>query len=536
MKKLLFALALLLLLPASALAQCNGVFNANQVCGATASGFAHPVDIASIPPARTAVYLISYGVNVCNGTTDDAPAFNAAIADAAGRPIIIPAGTCIIGSQIVYTTTVFTFGKGIQLQGQNREGTIIDVRVANACAFKFQSNANDQFQSGITIQDIKIISSTSPTAACGFELYRVAYTKFSNVQFTGLTGTGIYMHASAGDADASFQVSMDRVRMDNVGTGGTAWCVQINAPTGGFWGSNLRIENSSFAGCGALSSAVPPTSGGIVYKGLIFQLVNSAFTQNFGPDLYIQGPDSSLFVEISGTDFERNQSTVLPHVYIDGGLRGLDIKNSQCINSDIYVSQGCIWLNTTAGIQSNISVDKMSVAATAGNSTYTAFQLTGGNGIKDSISLNNIYWINFDFSGQVRFSGLQFSPIPGTVQFSISAVNTAKLIPIGYGSCLPIKLAATGEWICYQVPSTGLTVSGLGSATPSTAYNFYATVSSAVNLPITINIERATTATALDPAGYSVKSGDTTRAFIGTATSDGSGNFQVGGTSFYPPH
>jgi hypothetical protein len=45
-----------------------------------------------------------FGV-VCDGTTDDSANAQAAITAAAGRPVVFPAGTCVIGTALTYITT-----------------------------------------------------------------------------------------------------------------------------------------------------------------------------------------------------------------------------------------------------------------------------------------------------------------------------------------------------------------------------------------------------------------------------------------------
>jgi hypothetical protein len=404
--------------------------------------------------------------------------------------------------------------------------------VASGYLFSADSNANGKFQSGVIFKDFKITTTTSPASSSGIKVHRTANSKFENLQITGLTGDGIDIPASAGDPDASFIVVLDRVRMDTI----AGWCGNFNAPSGGYFGSNLRIVNSSFNGCGTASSSVPPTSGGIQFKGLIAQLENSAFTINNNVDFFVQGLDTSLQITIDGTDFENNISTVLPHVYVEGGLRGFHMLNSECLNNDSNVGQGCVWFNSTGAVIGNVTLDKVQVRATTANNTYTAFKITGPNAIIDTMRATNMYWQTFDLSGQTRFSGFKFTGITGQAQFSISATNTAQLIPVGTGATMPMKLAATGEWIEYHVPSAGITKTGIGGGPALTLQNFYLFNSAATNTPIVGAIELSATVPTLDAEGYFVKTGDSTRTFIGTATTDGSGNFLTSSpqSSFYP--
>jgi hypothetical protein len=481
-----------------------------------------------------------YGVK-CDGTTDDGPAFTTAFAST--RPVKIPnigINRCVVKTQVTYTSPATTFGQGPQLFGQGRDKTVIDNQTGSF-AFLMQSPANNDYLSGTIFSDFEITSTTSTPGAGGIEVYRGAQTKFNNLHLTGLSGTGLYMPASAGDLDAAIQVNVDGVRCDAVGTGAGSWCMNFSAPSGGYFGSNLFILNSNASNSGQLgTAAVPPTTGGIYYKGLIATLINDAFTQNNGPDLYIGGPDTSQQITIIGTDFENNVSTVLPHIYADGALNSLHIVNSQCLNNDSFVSQGCLWLNSTAGVIANVTLDKVQVRASSGNNTYTAFKTTGSNAVLDTIRSGNIWWTSggFDFSGQTRFSGFQFSPTPGQAQFSISALNTAQLIPIGVGAVMPMKLAATGEWIAYHVPVAGITRAGIGGLAATTTYYFYLYNSASVGSPFAGAIEVSATPPTLETTeGYYIKTGDSTRTYIGSALSDGSGNFQTTAVqiSQYPP-
>jgi hypothetical protein len=210
-----------------------------------------------------------FGV-VCDGVTDDAAAIR--LAYAASLNVYFPSSAtkCVVKSQVIITAVNSGGGGynlGPRLMGGGREagGTTFDNQVANNCMFLIQSAANGQFTSGVTLENFKITSTTAPATSCGIEIYRGAYVKFSNVQFTSLTGRCIYVPATAGDPDAFIQISLDRVRTDNCATGG-GFGLDFSAPTGGYSGSNLRITNSTFSGSGVDSAGSAPTSGGMVFK------------------------------------------------------------------------------------------------------------------------------------------------------------------------------------------------------------------------------------------------------------------------------
>jgi hypothetical protein len=485
--------------------------------------------------AQPEVYASTYGVT-CDGTTDDTAAAQLAITTAAGRPVVFPAGTCKISSTLVYTTSGSTFfSQGLQIRGQGREKTIFDSRVANGYLFSADANQNGRFHSGAVFQDFKIttLAVSPPVASSGILIHRAANTLIQNVQISNISGSGIVGTASAGDPDASFIVVLDRVRIDVV----AGWCVNLAAPSGGYFGSNVRVVNSSFNTCGTAGVAVPPTSGGFQIKNLIAQIVNSAFTINNNVDLYVQGADTSMQITVDGVDFENNVSTVLPHVYVDGGLRGFFMYNSECLNNDSYISQGCVWFNSAAAPIGDVTIDKVEVRATSANNTYTAFKQTGGNTLSHTIRVRDIYWQTFDASGQTRFSGIQFDLPQGQAKFSVTGLGTAHVIPIGHGATIPLKMKATGEWVPFQVPNAGVTAAGLTGLSNNTQYYFYLTNTAATNFPLVGGLEITAAVPTLDAdSGYYVKTGDATRTYVGTATTNGSGQITTNNTdiSFYP--
>ena len=478
-------------------------------------------------------YAPWWGVK-CDGSTDDAAALQAAITALAGNKLYVQAGTCVVKTSLTYTTSsASVFTQGLQIFGAGREKTIFDNQIANGFLIATDTTANFFFQSGVTLSDFKITTTTFPATSSGISLHRSTYILINDIQITSLTGTGISIQASIGDADAAFVVRLERVRMDSI----AGWCADFSAPSGGYFGTNLRVEDSTFQGCGTSSASVPPTSGAVKFKGLIAQFVNLGFTINQNVDLYIAGPDSSENVIIEGVDFENLTSSVLPHVYIDGGLLGFNMINSQCLNNDSFIAQGCVWLNSTSTVITNVNIDKTLVRATTANNTYTAFKTTGANAFTDAIRVTNTFWQTFDLTGQIRFSGIKFSQINGVGQFIIVSTNTGVLRANGFGQAMPLHLAATGEWVEFALGSSGVGIA-TGTKAATTQYFFYLFNIGGAG-PYTGSIEAVTTAQVVDAnSGYTVKTGDSTRTYIGTWTTDGSGNFQPGGTgsSWYPAH
>lgn len=515
----------------------TGVLSIGGMTGDIACGVGISCTAGTLTTSVPWIYATNYGVK-CDGSTDDTAAAQAAITAAAGLPVVFPAGTCVISSTLSYTTTssnVFT--QGLQIYGQGREKTIFDSRVANNFLFATDTSVDSHFQSGIVFKGFKITSTAPAAVSSGIRIHKGAYFTIDNVQMTGLTGTGIYVPIAA-DPSSSFVGRINEVRMDSI----SAWCVDF-LPDAGTELSNIRITNSTFQACGATQTVgAIPLTGGIRWRGILMQIENSGFTLNQNVDLYIAQNGTAQGLTIDGTDFENNISTLFPHIFSDTGLRQFIMTNSQCLNNDSFVSQGCAWFDSTLGPVGNVRISNHQIRATAGNNPYTAFKLTGANSLSTFIQVDNIYWQTFDTAGQSRFSGFVFPPIPGQAHLVIASTNNISLIPVGVGNSMPMRAGggATGEWVAFHIPLTGITLA-TGSLTGNTTYYVYLYNSAAPlsNTPIVGALEVSTAAPTNTNSieGYYVKTGDPSRLYVGMATTDSGGNFQIGGylNSQYPP-
>jgi hypothetical protein len=282
-------------------------------------------------------------------------------------------------------------------------------------------------------------------------------------------------------------------------------------------------------------------SGAIAYDGLISQFTNLDFTQNHVVDMYFSENGASDNTTWFGIDFENTDGKGCFIAALSGGNWNQgEVLSSVGLGSTI---SGCqIGTGGPNGGVQNFNIAHEGSLKVRNNVTpavgFEQFQNTSiGAPYQDTVRIGpKIQWQTFDAAGQTRFNGIIFDPIPGQVQFSISAQNTAKLTPIGYGGCLPLHLIANGEWVCYHVPNAGITGAVTGGLAATTQFNCYAFQSGNVAFPYVISFECVATGTVLDQ-GYTVESGATNKTFIGTATTDGSGNFQTTGaqTSQYPP-
>jgi hypothetical protein len=351
------------------------------------------------------VYAKDFGV-VCDGVTNDTTAAQNAITSAAGRPVIFPAGTCVITSTLSYSTSAATFfTQGLQIIGQGREKTIFDNRVASGYLFETETSADLRFQAGVRFEGFKITTTTSPASSGGIRMHKVAYAKVSNIQISGLTGNGIYIPllSTPGDLDGSFEVLIDQVRMDNI----AGWCIDTMPGGSNTEFSNFTLQNSTFQSCGTASGVSPPPSGALRWRGLTARIVNNGFTTNNNVALYVPTAGTASNLYVANNAFENTVSTTGPHVLIDTGFQLGYFQNNECLNNDSFVGKGCLKVSSGATTVANSNFGNWKVRATAGNNAYTAFDFSGAGLDLTTNSIGQIYWQDFDHAGQTRYAGLR---------------------------------------------------------------------------------------------------------------------------------
>ncbi len=479
------------------------------------------------------VYATEYGVRGDGGTYTTE--LQAAIDAAAGRPIILPYGSFSCGA-LTYITNSLSFTPGLQMFGQGPENT--QIIFTGTSSFWLTMDSTLGFQGFSSIGGFKLTANGS--GASGISMHLAAYVEIKDMHIL-VNGTGIY-NTAAGDPTSTFQVLVRRVRFDNCAKTANNFAIDVLPSGTAVEISNWRIENCQFEANGVAGGVVtPPTSGAVRWRGLIMEIVNCGFTANNNTALYIAKTGGAQAVMIDSCDFENTTSTVLPHVYCDTGIRMLKAWNIQFLNSDSYKCQGGIWFDTTAGVAANITIDGVTVRVSTGNNPYVVFKQVGtaANWAGDLNRTKNVNYQLYDSTNQSRYSSLwQFDMIAGQCQMLISASQTMKLLPIGGGSTMPLRLSAeqTSEFVACQIPSAGITVAGLGGLTANTRYYFYLNNTAAIYNPLTPAVSLSSGAPVLDATGYYVKTGDTSYLYLGSAVTNGAGNIETTSqvNSFYP--
>lgn len=479
-------------------------------------------------------YAYDYGVRGDLGTyTTQMQAALDAVKAAGGGILILPRGRFSSGA-LFFSTNIAGISASIQIQGQGPEVTIIDYTGSTGFLFSFDNTLG--WQSFLTVSGMTINGSVANGG--GISIHQCAYVLLEDM-WIATKGTGIY-NTAAGDPDSTFQGLCRRIRFGSCGKVAGAWGVDILPSGTAVEISNWRFEDCQWESNGVAAAAVtPPTSGAVRWRGLIAEFVNCGFTTNNNCALYIAKTGGAQAVTIDSCDFENTVSTVLPHIYCDTGLRLLKANNIQFLNNDTYKCQGGIWFDSTAGTQGNITIDGTTVRVSTGNNPYTCFRQTGTstNWMVETNRVRNTNWQLYDGTGQSRYVNWQFDAIEGQCQLSISAANTLKLAPTGYGGTMPLKLiSSTGEWVPVQIPTAGITAGGLTGLTANTYYKVYLGNAGTLTSGIIPVLSVSTTSATLDAAGYIVSSANSNLTYLGLVLTDGSGAVPTTSYlfSFYP--
>jgi hypothetical protein len=338
------------------------------------------------------------GVIAGTNTLDVSAALQAAINT--GRPVRCPyAGPYIIGTGLTYTTTSSSaYTQGIRLSGDGEEKTVFDNRVASGFMISVDTDTTGKFQEGVVFEGFKIATTTSPATSGGISLRRAAQVDFKHVKISGLTGDGVRIVVNEGDGDGSHYVKFRQCHI----TGCAAWGLNCLMSSGRNELSFLILESTRVESCGTASATVPPPSGGITWRGQILNMRDGACVTNENVGLYVVG-EAGLgnTLTVDGWAFENNKKR---HVYITG-IDNAAFRNIQLYSNDSFVATNGMQMDGTSFTIRNITIDGVTVRATAASNPYTAFLTTGANATEKSIVVRNVSWQDFDHAGQTRYSG-----------------------------------------------------------------------------------------------------------------------------------
>lgn len=290
--------------------------------------------------------------------------------------------TYITDSPNVFTPGLILVGQGADKTNIINEHGGFDFICASANPYKFQRHGEIE---GFTFKG----------AGFGPKLASCFNYQLSGLQIQDKTEHGLYLPTILGDADASNNVSLDQVRIENCGK----WGIYCEVSEGKNELSFLTFRNVVIQGCGNLQTNV---GGGMYWRGQQFSMDQVAFVLNNNRGLYIEG-GAGLGSDVTGRNvtFENNTGIHL-QCY---GIKDMVFDALQMYSNDTYKTTYGMKVSAETSVAANILVRSGVVRATAGNNPHVAFCGTGDNLI--NAKAQNIYWDNFGYAGQTQRIGFQ---------------------------------------------------------------------------------------------------------------------------------
>lgn len=479
------------------------------------------------------------------GAADVSGAIAACWAAFPGVPMRAPRGTYKITASVALSVAAFSgaFGPGPKIYGDGIGVTIFDNQVVNGAMFDIDSNTGDNHVTfkgvmGVELKGFTIKTSTSPANSTAIKLRTSYMVRMEQVRIIGMTADGLRIPTTVGDNDGSNMVSLKHVWIENC----AGWGMNVGDP-GHNETSWINLENVFFQSCGTAQATVnlanPPLSGGMKWAGQMLIMESCAFAngvQNVG--LYVPGQSGlAQTVDLRNVAFENCYKR---SVYCTG-ISNFKARNCQFYSNDTFVAQNAVEFDGTNNTVRQVDIDGSVVRATAGNNAYTAFKIAGANADFKTCRVKNTVWDNFDYAGQTRFNGWQFEKVSqdcDLVTLSTTSVLFRPNQTLGRGNKSPLRLrgggggtpSTTGEWVAAEIPNVGVAITNAGLAA-STRYYCYLYDNNGV-----LALELSTTGQTIDTAtGYPVKSGDTTRLYVGSVLTDAGILFVTAGGGWLNP-
>ena len=471
------------------------------------------------------------------GATDCSAEVQAAFDSlAVGGTIYFPRGTYRIDSTITLHLDYFNyssvFGPGPRIIGDGIGVTIFDNRVASGAMFDIDADTGDAHATfkallGVLLEGFTIKTLGAPASSTAIKLRTTYLTTLRQLHIAGMSANGVEIVCSVGDNDAVNMVNIEQVRIDAC----AGWGIKSDAASGHNETSYVAMRQVSINGCGTASASATPPSGGMAWKGQVLTAQQCSFVTCENVGLYIPGQAGlGQCVDLQNVTFENNKK----RGFYSTGVQGLRGKLLQFYNNNSYTATNAFELDGTTYTVRNVEIDGVIVRATSGNNAYTAFKISGGNAVLESCRVRRVTWDNFDHAGQTRFDGWQFDHVEAGCDLVAEDPTTLTLRPSASrpvrSNKMPYRLrggiggtpSTSGEIIDLEIPASGISVTPSGL--PASALRYYCYLYDNNGLP---SLELSTTGFVTSSIGYSVKSGDATRIYVGSVETDATPQFKL---------
>lgn len=474
------------------------------------------------------------------GAADCSAATNLALTSYPGIPLMFGHGTFRFDSTVSIKSapTWGVFGIGAVIRGAGVGSTFFDNRVVNNPLFDVDSATHGGAYSanmGTVFEHFNIMTTTSPVGSTGIRVLNGYQITMNNLVIRGMSQDGIELKNGLYLDDGWNRVNIINVWIDSC----ARWGIKADGSAGRNEGSYTYLRSVFFQSCGTSSAAAVPPSGGMIWKGQVLVIENSAAAngcQNVA--LFIKG-ESGLANTVDLRSFT-SENTFKRGIYCTG-VKAFKARNIQVYQNDAFQGTTGVEFDGAAYTVDNVDLDGVLIRATVGNNAFTAFKISGANVVLDRCRVRNVSWDNFDYAGQTRFNGWQFDSIPQCCELAVLDGNNIIFRPKAaqsIGNKTPFRLrggsggtpSTTGEWVAHEIAPGGVGKTAVGLAA-STRYYAYLYDNGGFNA-----LELSTTAAVTDTnTGYLVKTGDATRLYVGSVQTDAGSLFMTAASGWLNP-
>lgn len=370
------------------------------------------------------------------GRTDSTQAIQKAIdlALTNGRGVFAPAGKYLVKYglwAVMKIDNLSIFYPGFKFIGEGKGVTIFYSNVANNAFLTVDNTAANgtyHINQGGRLQGFSVIGygKTLATASVGIYLRRQYFFTLEDVEVSTLTSDGIQFDCKdtvSGDLDCCQWITMKNVDVRRC----QGWGINFKYPSSGSYNQTAywKVENTWITLCGTNmgtnpdgsgagscffdetgAAMVPPTSGGVRFKGQNISGENFVLSENWNCGFYgYQGNGQSFLAEISNMDCENN----MYGIWLEGfGLFG--VKDYRCHHSSTYVPRGALVIDGRTGASDLVCIDRVDLLADNGlGPNYIAFQFCAGTADAIGWQVEHIRWQTAPGANQKTYSDNLFN-------------------------------------------------------------------------------------------------------------------------------
>lgn len=333
------------------------------------------------------VNVLDFGADP-TGTVSSSAAFQAAIDEAAGCPVLIPQGNYWFDVGLEYNTTGLGIAQGLKLIGYDMNTTILDNRTGDVLIKATNGTSVGVFtdyQENVVLEQFTISNSTSVASCTGVQLTGIRGATLNYLFVKDQTNIGVYIYSEIGDEDPCIHVDITQCHVEGCTNSG----IRALGTTGGVHGA-INIQQCRVIDNGTGIDWFSVQNSNIQNCAIAYNALYGVYVTNdtgYSKDCVIQNNefDSNGF-DVSGAQLSINQGL---NTTIDG--------NAWVVNAGYAVTK-----NINIGANAiNVSMVNNRPRSDAGRTGLTMYYIDSGARV---VSIEDTEWSSWIDAGNTRYS------------------------------------------------------------------------------------------------------------------------------------